>query len=148
MQRLLLLGLNHTTAPLEVREKVAFSADQSRHALMALRARFPDAEIALLSTCNRVELYVSRQLHGHPRGEEIADFLAEFHAIDANELKPHLYEKNIREAIEHLFTVASSLDSMVLGETQILGQVRGAYELGSDGKTTGSGLIPLFLAGL
>src|SRR6185369_8002159 len=106
MQRLLLLGLNHTTAPLDVREKVAFSPEQTRHALMAMRGRFPGVETVVLSTCNRVEFYVSREVHGHPRSEEIAEFLAEFHAIHPNELKPHLYEKNNREVIEHLFTVA------------------------------------------
>jgi glutamyl-tRNA reductase len=144
MQRLLLLGLNHTTAPLDVREKVAFSPEQVRLALGALRSRFPDAEIVLLSTCNRVELYISRELHGHPRADEMAEFLSEFHAVDPGNLKPHLYEKDGRAAIEHLFTVASSLDSMVLGETQILGQVRGAYELASASQTAGPMLNPLF----
>src|SRR5205814_4983684 len=111
MQRLVLIGLNHTTAPLEVREKVAFSAEQARAALQALRGKFPDAEVVLLSTCNRVELYVSREVHGHPRAEQMTEFLAEFHSIDAAQLKPHLYEKDGREAVEHLFTVASSLVS-------------------------------------
>ena len=67
MQRLLLLGLNHTTAPLDVREKVAFSPEQARHAVQSIRDKFPDTEVVLLSTCNRVELYVSREIHGHPR---------------------------------------------------------------------------------
>jgi glutamyl-tRNA reductase len=98
----------------------------------------------LLSTCNRVELYVSREVHGHPRAEEIGEFLAQFHAMEPGQLKPHLYEKDGREAVEHLFTVASSLDSMVLGETQILGQVRGAYELAGQSQSTGSLLNPLF----
>jgi glutamyl-tRNA reductase len=144
MQRLLLIGLNHTTAPLEVREKVAFSPEQVRSALQALREKFPDAEVVLLSTCNRVELYVSREVHGQPRAEQMAEFLSKFHAIESDQLKPHLYEKDGREAVEHLFTVASSLDSMVLGETQILGQVRGAYELASASQTTGALLNPLF----
>src|SRR5262245_50129187 len=112
MQRLLLIGLNHTTAPLEVRERIAFNSEQSRAALEAMRGRFPGAEIVLLSTCNRVELYVSREVHGHPRADEMAEFLSEFHSIPRDDVKPHLYEKHDREAIEHLFTVASSLDSM------------------------------------
>src|SRR5439155_10252594 len=112
MQRLVLIGLNHTTAPLEVREKVAFSAEQARAALASLRQKFPDAEIVLLSTCNRVEVYISRQVHGHPRADEMAEFLSAFHAISPDLLKPHLYEKSGRQAIEHLFMVASSLDSM------------------------------------
>jgi glutamyl-tRNA reductase len=144
MQRLLLLGLNHTTAPLDVREKVAFSPEQARRALEAMRSKFSDAEIVLLSTCNRIELYVSREVHGHPRADEMAEFLAEFHAIELSHLKPHLYEKDGRAAIEHLFNVASSLDSMVLGETQILGQVRSAYELAAESKTAGTLLHPLF----
>ncbi len=144
MQRLLLLGLNHTTAPLDVREKVAFSPEQARHAVQSIRDKFPDTEVVLLSTCNRVELYVSREIHGHPRADEMAEFLSEFHAIESSDLKPHLYEKAGRDAIEHLFTVASSLDSMVLGETQILGQVRGAYELANASQATGTLLNPLF----
>src|SRR5438094_4381398 len=144
MQRLVLIGLNHTTAPLDVREKVAFSPEQARVALQSLREKFPDAEILLLSTCNRVELYVSREVHGHPRAEEMAEFISQFHGVELDQLKPHLYEKDGRAAIEHLFTVASSLDSMVLGETQILGQVRSAYELACAAHTTGALLNPLF----
>ena len=98
----------------------------------------------LLSTCNRVELYVSREVHGHPRADQMAEFLSDFHSIELENLKPHLYEKDGRAAIEHLFTVASSLDSMVLGETQILGQVRGAYELAASSNTAGALLHPLF----
>src|SRR3954463_3311040 len=103
MQRLLLLGLNHTTAPLDVREKVAFSPEQSRKAIESFRAKFTDAEIVLLSTCNRVELYISRQVHGHPRADEMAEFLSEFHAVELEQLRPHLYEKDGRAAMEHLF---------------------------------------------
>ena len=78
------------------------------------------------------------------RADEMAEFLSEFHSIESSDLKPHLYEKAGRDAIEHLFTVASSLDSMVLGETQILGQVRGAYELANASQATGTLLNPLF----
>jgi glutamyl-tRNA reductase len=144
MERLVLLGLNHTTAPVQVREKVAFGPEQARAALSAMREKFPQAEIVLLSTCNRVEFYVSRAVHGHPRTEEMRTFLSEFHSLPAEEMTPHLYEKSDREAVEHLFTVASSLDSMVLGETQILGQVRDAYELASSARTAGPLLHPLF----
>ena len=128
MHRLLLLGLNHTTAPLEVREKLAFDAKQCRHAVAAFRAKFEECEAVLLCTCNRVELYIGRPAHGHPRVEEMVDFLAEFHGIGPELFREHLYHKNDRDVVEHLFTVASSLDSMVLGETQILGQVREAYD--------------------
>ena len=81
MQRLLLLGLNHTTAPLEVREKLAFSADQRDEAIAAFRERFPDWEAVLLSTCNRVELYVARAAHEREREPELIEFLAAFHSL-------------------------------------------------------------------
>jgi glutamyl-tRNA reductase len=144
MQRLLLLGLNHTTAPLDVRERLAFDAEQRAAALSAFRQRFGDCEAVLLSTCNRVELYVARQVHGHPRVEEMADFLAELRAVPTSSFRPHLYEKTDRSVVEHLFNVASSLDSMVLGETQILGQVRDAYDAASQLSAAGPMLHPLF----
>lgn len=147
MQRLLLLGLNHTTAPLEVREKLAFSAAQRDAAVAALRSRFPQCEAVLLSTCNRVEIYVSRGgtfHHPHPVLEELVDFLAETHALPPADVRPHLYHKAGRDAAQHLFRVASSLDSLVLGENQILGQVREAYEAAKSQDATGSILNPLF----
>ncbi len=144
MHRLLLIGLNHTTAPLEVREKLAFDAKQCRHAVAAFRAKFEECEAVLLSTCNRVELYIGRAAHGHPTVEEMAAFLAEFHGIGAELFREHLYHKKDREVVEHLFTVGSSLDSMVLGETQILGQVRDAYELSRELECVGTMLNPLF----
>jgi glutamyl-tRNA reductase len=144
MHRLLLLGLNHATAPLAVRERVAFSASGAERAIEALRAKFPGAEVAILSTCNRVELYVAREVHGHPRGEEMIGFLAESHGVDAAEFAKNLYQKTDKDVVAHLFTVASSLDSMVLGETQIIGQVRECYELAQSKGTVGGVLNPLF----
>ncbi len=144
MHRLLLLGLNHTTAPLEVREQWALTADRQRQAILAFRERFPDAEAVLLSTCNRVELYSARATHGRPTTDEMLSFLAEFQQLRADAFRPHLYEKTDRDVVEHLFSVTSSLDSMVLGETQILGQVRGAYELSAKLSGAGTMLNPLF----
>jgi glutamyl-tRNA reductase len=144
MQRLLLLGLNHATAPLELRERVAFAPADRDRAVAEIRQRFPEAELALLSTCNRVELYVARAVHAHPRPEEIVQFLGEFHRVDPQNLRGHFYEKTDREAVAHLFTVASSLDSMVLGETQILGQVREAYDAARGMGATAAVLNPLF----
>ena len=144
MQRLLLLGLNHSTAPLDVREKLAFSGGERSHALTALRQRFPDTEAVLLSTCNRVELYVARPVHGHPRPEEMIEFLAALKRVPANTFQSHVYEKSERDVIEHLFSVSGSIDSMVIGETQILGQVREAYESARDLGCTGGALNPLF----
>jgi glutamyl-tRNA reductase len=144
MQRLLLLGLNHTTAPLEVRERLAFNATARQNALEDFKRRFPDSEIVILSTCNRVELYAARPVHDHPTLSELVDFLADFHAFSPAELEPHLYRKTNRDVVEHLFSVSSSLDSMVLGETQILGQVREAYEAAMRLQLTGASLNPLF----
>lgn len=144
MQRLLLLGLNHSTAPLAVREKIAFNATQRRAAVLAFREQFKDAEAVLLSTCNRVELYTSRAVHGRPRVEDMVDFLAGFHGVDPGFFRPHLYEKANLDVVRHLFSVASSLDSMVLGETQIIGQVREAYDVACDLGSAGSMLHPLF----
>jgi len=144
MDRLLLLGLNHTTAPLEVRERLAFNAGQRDEALAAFRQRFPQSEAVVLSTCNRVELYAAREVHGRPRVEEMIQFISEFHGIPTARFAPHVYEKANRDVVEHLFHVASSLDSMVLGETQILGQVRDAYEASAQASAAGPMLNPLF----
>jgi glutamyl-tRNA reductase len=144
MNRLLLLGLNHTTAPLEVREKLAFNARQRDEALASFVGRFPGCEVVLLSTCNRVELYIARETHGRPREEEMVEFLADFHRTPAPGFKEHLYYKANRAVVEHLFTVTSSLDSMVLGETQILGQVRDAYDAACKTAACGTMLNPLF----
>src|SRR5947199_6433773 len=144
MQRLLLLGLNHTTAPLEVREKLAFNGGQRDEALIRLRQEFEGAESVLVSTCNRVELYVSRAVHGRPRAEEMIDFLAKSHSLESATFKDHLYQKTDQQVVEHLFSVTSSLDSMVLGETQILGQVREAYESAAQQQLAGAMLNPLF----
>jgi glutamyl-tRNA reductase len=147
MQRLLLLGLNHTTAPLEVRERLAFSPKQRDAAVAALRQRFPECEAVLLSTCNRVELYIARGgTHHHPIPGigEMVDFLAESHSLSAEQFREHLYHKAGNDVVNHLFRVAASLDSLVLGEDQILGQVREAYEAAQSQQATGSLLNPLF----
>ena len=148
MQRLLLLGLNHTTAPLEVRERLAFNAAQRDEAVLAMRERFPQCEAVLLSTCNRVELYTARDgigpHSGRPGVGDLVEFLATFRSVPAAQFNAHTYHKSGREVVEHLFTVASSLDSMVLGETQILGQVRDAYDAARATHAAGPLLHPLF----
>ncbi len=90
MQRLHLLGLNHTTASLEVRERLAFNPQQRAAAMAAFRKNFPECEAVLLSTCNRVELYTARQVHGHPRVDEVLKFVSEFHSVPVDVLHPHL----------------------------------------------------------
>src|SRR3954468_24493732 len=144
MHRLLVVGLNHTTAPLEVRETLVFDEQQAKGALQKLREKFPEAEAVLLSTCNRVEMYVARSVHGHPREEEMIEFLAGFHGLSPANVAQHFYRKADKAAAAHLFAVASSLDSMVLGETQIVGQVRAAYDIAQQAGAAGSMLNPLF----
>jgi glutamyl-tRNA reductase len=144
MRRLLLLGLNHTTAPLEVREKLAFDAGARLAALSAFAQRFPGSEAVLLSTCNRVELYVVRAAHAQLDVERMIEFLAELRGVAAGAFADSLYQKAEKAVAEHLFSVAASLDSMVLGETQILGQVREAYECAQQLSLAGPTLHPLF----
>jgi glutamyl-tRNA reductase len=146
MRHVRLLGLNHSTAPLEVREKMVFDGAQSRAAIRAFRAQFPDSELVLLSTCNRVELYTTP-----PNGdgeaswtEHLTGMWAELRNVPAAAFQHCLYHKAGPWATEHLFTVAASLDSMVLGETQILGQVRQAYELARELGAAGPVMHPLF----
>jgi glutamyl-tRNA reductase len=142
--RLLLLGLNHTTAPLDVRERLAFDAKRRDAAVAAFKGRFPASEAVLLSTCNRVELYVGREGHGHPSARDVVEFLSSIHSVPASAFDQHLYQKTDRDVVDHLFNVASSLDSMVLGETQILGQVREAYDAARAAGAAGPMLNPLF----
>ncbi len=142
--QLLLVGLNHATAPLAVREKLAFAAGQRPEAMAALRERFDGCETVLLSTCNRVELYIAAHSPDATPAESVIEFLAEYHGLSAEEFRGHLYQKSGDEVTSHLFTVASSLDSMVVGETQILGQVRDAYDVARRIGATGTTLNPLF----
>ncbi|MFZ6658750.1 glutamyl-tRNA reductase [Undibacterium sp. TJN19] len=126
------VGLNHTTAPLSLREKVAFSPEQIAQAVMAARAWFGrdgkvtmhGNEAAILSTCNRTELYAA--CSGSNAVDAAAYFLADFHQLPYADLRPHLYTLPQDDAVRHAFRVASGLDSMVLGEPQILGQMKDA----------------------
>ncbi|HEY9397201.1 MAG TPA: glutamyl-tRNA reductase [Burkholderiales bacterium] len=139
MQQLFTLGLNYQTAPLAIRERVAFGAEQLRHALAEIFRARPAREAAILSTCNRTELYCAA---GDPR--EALDWLAAYHGVDAYELKPHLYTLPREDAVRHAFRVASGLDSMVLGEPQILGQLKDAVRTAEEIGTMGVTLSRLF----
>lgn len=142
MDRVRLLGLNHTTAALEVRERLALDAPRHRQVVQTVHQSF-DCEAVALSTCNRVEFYIARP-DTPPAAQDLIRVLANFHCIDPAAFSPHLYERSGRSAVEHLFNVAASLDSMVLGETQILGQVRQAYDASREIGATGPVLNPLF----
>ncbi|MBX6361366.1 MAG: glutamyl-tRNA reductase [Acidobacterium ailaaui] len=122
---LLLTGVNHKTAPVELREQLAIAPDRLGEATHALH-QFPGvSEAMVLSTCNRVELIACHE-NGSP---DLLHFLHEFLRVDITEMRPHVYEYRDREAVRHLFRVASSLDSMVVGEPQILGQVKESYNV-------------------
>ena len=125
-QNLILLGVNHTTAPIEVRERLAIPAGRLADATRTLLHQPGIREGLILSTCNRVEL-VTLQEREPALKADLLRFLDEYFSVPAATIQPHLYEFREREAVRHLFRVASSLDSMVVGEPQILGQVKESY---------------------
>jgi glutamyl-tRNA reductase len=141
--QIVLLGLNHRTAPLELRERVAFPADVVRHATKELRARCAVDEAVVLSTCNRCELYTVWH-DGATLSAPLESFLADFHQIPRERLNGCLYFHRDTDAVRHLFRVAAGLDSMLLGEAEILGQVREAYRSAADLGATGPTLNRLF----
>ena len=133
------LGLNHHTAPLAIRERVAFQPEKLALALYDLAHAESVREAAILSTCNRTELYFAAEQPQHA-----ADWLARFHHVALNDVSPYLYAYPQRDAIRHVFRVASGLDSMVLGEPQILGQVKDAVRHAEQAGTMGTLLHKLF----
>ncbi len=133
------LGLNHHTAPLSIRERLAFQPERLGDALHDLTRADTVREAAILSTCNRTELYFASEQPQHA-----ADWLARFHSMQLNEVSPYLYSYPQRDAVRHVFRVASGLDSMVLGEPQILGQVKEAARRAEEAGTLGTLLHKLF----
>ncbi|MBX9680631.1 MAG: glutamyl-tRNA reductase [Gemmataceae bacterium] len=126
--KLLLVGCSVKKTPIELREKLAFDGPKLPAALRELESRY-GVEAVVLSTCNRVEMYLARAVdHAMPTADLIGEFLAEFHHVAHDALTPHLYERDSQDAVRHLFRVASSLDSLIIGEGQIAGQVKQAYE--------------------
>ena len=122
---LTVLGINHRTAPVEVRGQVAFPPEQLARALAELTALEGMHEAAILSTCNRTEIYCTRD---DTSVETIASWLCRFHRLDPGSLQPHLYNYHEAEAVRHILRVAAGLDSMILGEPQILGQMKDCYQ--------------------
>lgn len=130
---------NHQTADLAIRERLAFSTEETlMRAYDALRERFPNSEHVVISTCNRVEIYAAQEdaLDAPSRGQ-LASFFAEFHKVPLQDFFSDLLEESGPAAVRHLFEVASSIDSMVLGETQIVSQVKQAYELATRTEANG-----------
>ena len=129
--KLLLTGVSHNTAPVEVRESLAFRAEDLPRALQDLRSRAGVNEALILSTCNRVEITVTTEDSIDPQ-TTVDLFLTDHKPVPADGIGPHVYRYEGREAIHHLFRVAASLDSMVVGEPQILGQLKVAYTAAKD----------------
>lgn len=143
------VGGTHRTVPLALRERLAFSAEQAAEALRRFRDRFPGREVVLLSTCNRVELYAAgEEAAVPPPAEQLVSFLAECRGIDAAVLAPVLARESDEAVVRHLFSVASGLDSMVLGEPQIVSQVKQAWALAQRTETTGPLTGGMFQAAL
>jgi glutamyl-tRNA reductase len=145
---IVLVGLNHRSAPVEVREKVSFTNDQARQAAEELRARGILHETLVLSTCNRSEVYGVPPETARESAAALSNYLSSFHSVDLELLSPSLYHHYDRYAVRHLFRVASGLDSMMLGEAEILGQVREAYRIAYEQGATGPVLNRLFQGAL
>ncbi|MBI3377682.1 MAG: glutamyl-tRNA reductase [Nitrospirae bacterium] len=133
---ILIVGLNHKTADVDIRERLAFNGQKLEEGLQRIKT-LPDVkEAVILSTCNRVEIYaaVTNAAAAH---EAIKNFISEFHGIDRSALETSLYAYEDINAVRHVFRVASSLDSMIVGEPQILGQIKDAFDFSLQKKTTG-----------
>lgn len=136
-----IIGLNHKTAPVDLREKLAFSGQKYEDALKQISAESDIEELVLLSTCNRTEFLYRSEHNGK---EKILNFLSDSGSVEINELKNYLYILDEFEALQHLFRVASGLNSLVIGETQILGQVKNAFEDAMDRKVSGNNFLQVY----
>jgi glutamyl-tRNA reductase len=139
---ILVVGLSHRTAPVDLRERVDFQG-RIETALRALAARGSTHEAVVLSTCNRAEVYAASEDVVAARAD-LAAFMSEFHHVDRNDLSQHLYDLSDLDSARHLFRVAAGLDSLVVGEPQILGQVKEAHTLATAAQTVGPVLNRLF----
>ncbi len=136
--QLYVIGVNHTTAPIQIRENVAFNSEHLGNALRELTSH-DVAEAAILSTCNRTELYCSTDNPQKP-----LNWLSQYHKLETKNIQPYIYTLPDNEAVKHAFRVASGLDSMVLGEAQILGQFKQSVKIAQDAGTLGTLLHKLF----
>ncbi|MBL8377555.1 MAG: glutamyl-tRNA reductase [Burkholderiales bacterium] len=137
------IGLNHHTAPLQLRERVVFEVERLRDALTGFLGARHAREAAILSTCNRTEVYCATD-RGARFAPDAIDWLARYHRLDPAELHPHLYTLDQDSAVRHAFRVAAGLDSMVVGEPQILGQMKDAARNAADAGALGTYLHQLF----
>ncbi|HJX59897.1 MAG TPA: glutamyl-tRNA reductase [Thermodesulfobacteriota bacterium] len=133
---LIVIGLNHKTASIDLRERMAFAEDQMETALHQVKSLPSLKENMILSTCNRVEIYAAVR-ETEKAVLDLKHFLSQYHGLPLREFEKNLYSFLGEEAVKHIFRVASSLDSMVVGEPQILGQIKSAYEMAVESKTSG-----------
>src|SRR6202166_4731868 len=145
---IVLIGLNHRTASVDLRERLAFTPEQAREAAEQLRSRGILEESLVLSTCNRSELYGVPRENAIDSAGAIELFVASFHQLSLSELDGSLYRHRDSNAVRHLFRVSAGLDSMLLGEAEILGQVRDAYKIALDHGATGPVLNRMFQGAL
>lgn len=142
--KLIVFGINHNTAPVELREKFAVPEKKLEETLRLLDEKSPDLpEKVILSTCNRMEVY-ARASNVEKSVDSLKNFFCGYHEVDRETLDKCSYVLTLEEAVEHLFKVAASLDSMIVGEPQILGQVKGAYTAARQLRSTGMVLNRLF----
>ncbi|MFV2005166.1 MAG: glutamyl-tRNA reductase [Gammaproteobacteria bacterium] len=138
---LITLGINHKTAPLELRERLAFTPQSLPEALLSLKKLDHVEEVSILSTCNRTEIYCATT---EDNDQKIVQWFSQFHGLDADQFKEHLYIHSHEETIRHAMEVACGLDSMILGEPQIAGQMKAAYALANENGTIGQLLGKLY----
>ncbi len=138
---LLSLGINHQTAPVDIREKVAFAPDQMGKALVELQELAAVNETVIVSTCNRTEIYCDTSADS---SDAISHWLSNYHGMNPELLSPYMYKYADQEVVRHLFRVASGLDSMVLGEPQILGQLKQSFDQARNGNSIDTILGRLF----
>ncbi len=146
--RVLCVGLSYKTAAVDLRERLAFDNVTAGRALRQLTDRWSTAEFAILSTCNRVEVYMARPVHGHPRADELRRWLGTFHNLPAETCEGSLYTLADAQAVEHLLAVAGGLDSLVPGEVEIVAQVKGALAQARDAGVARAALGDIFQASL
>jgi glutamyl-tRNA reductase len=133
---LIVIGLNHKTAPIEIRERLAFQESEMEKSLVQVRALSSVKESMILSTCNRVEIYAASR-ETEKTIPDLKNFLSQYHNLPLKTFEKSLYLLVGEEAVRHIFRVASSLDSMVVGEPQILGQIKSAYNRATESKSSG-----------
>jgi glutamyl-tRNA reductase len=143
---LIAFGINHKTAPVEIREKVAFAPEKMEQALHECITQGEVSEAAIISTCNRTEVYFN--LHDNEADTHdisaLLDWFCQYHQLKKEDVEPYIYLHNNNDAVQHILRVASGLDSLVLGEPQILGQIKDAYSIANQAGTIGRQLNRLF----